>query len=639
MTDVVLQEDERVPRFGENFKPDNKNRLDVLHGDENLPDAVNVSRDVRGKLKATVDAKSPENQGWPKCPSDVHSVEDFFTRAKDAVATRWSSSVKSVVHQKAAEWLKEIPDIEENAELREALSDPELLEKTLGMQDMSAFENIRTINPMAWRTLVLASSERQLAAVELSRRWVKELPEESLSRLGVARAELQLFLDTASLTGKFLDQAYVKQIELADAPGGSTKSKLGLRAGAKYIYDVQKDPESGVVEKKPFKDVFEFEFSKLVHHFEELAKRSEALLAQGKIPETYRNFPAYLRQMADVYGSQSVSPKQLDKMWQDLQASYVKLAKEGCPIMLIPQSCPMASGDAEKVDIEMRLGFQTPETQRLSGIVDKSIPVAQGILDEHMDALSEPSKFPPVIVNVQPFAFGPNLHFYTEGQSERDVIMVHANVSAESAAKTRIPLMRKLFNQADTLDDSTFKEGAAGDTVFHEMGHAVFSIEDSDVKNRVGSGNDAFVLDETKAETAGIELLLRSLEQDKSVDKKTFLDKQILVKLSTLAEYVSQNSNQKGSGGERYYFAAVVSLKSLFDAGLLVDNGGKYDVTDSEAAFKKIAEIGTGILENFFTNMEDEPATVRTSVKTFVANLRKQERDPNVAEFVRRAKA
>jgi hypothetical protein len=668
-TNGVPQEDEREPRFGENFNPDDRNRLDVLHKGEPLPQAVNTAREVRGQLKSTVDRTNVETQGWPKCPSDVHSVEDLFTRAKDTVAGRWNSSAKAVIDLKAAQWLKEIPKTRKNAELRKTLADSDLLEKCLGMQDLSAFENIREINPEAWRTLVLASSERQLASVELSRRWVKELPEESLARLGVARDELQLFLDSASLTGKFLDQAYTKQIELADAPGGSVETELGAEPGAKYIYDIQPNPESDKREDKPFKDVFKFEFSKLVHNFEELAKRSEKLLAEGKIPETYRNFPAYLRQMAQVYGSENVNPAELDTMWQDLQASAVKLAKEGCPIMLIPQSCPMASGDAGKVDVEIRLGFQTPETAELSKIIDKSKPIGQGILDEHKDALAKPYEFPPVIVNIQPFAFGPNLHFYTEGQSEREVIMLHANVSAESAAKTRIPLLGKLSNQAGEIDDETFKKSSAVDTAFHEMGHAIFAVEDADVKERLGQGAvDSAVLDELKAETAGIELLLRGLSKDNSEANKKFLKKQLLVKLATVAEYVEQNSNKRGSEGERYYFAGVGVLKALFDAGVLVDRDGKYDITDAEAGFRAIADVGMDIVNKFYLDATEQqfvntagpsrlastwtdasgelhvvvaeptPVYVNKSVKAFVADLRKQENDPRVAEFIERAK-
>lgn len=641
INDVPGKEDEREPRFGENFAPDDTNRLDVLHQGEPLPEPINVAREVRSQLKATVDEKSPKNQGWPECPSDVHSVDDLFTRARDTVTARWSSSAKNTIDQKAAQWLAEIPDNEKNAEIRKKLSPEGKLEERLGMQDISDFEEIRPINPEAWRTLVLASSERQLAAIELSRRWVKELPEGTLDRIGASRTELQLFLDIASLTGKFFDQAYVKQIELADAPGGSTKSKLGLRAGAEYIYDIQPDPASNKFEKKPFKDVFKFEFSKLVRHFEELAKRAEALLADGKLPETYRNFPAYLRQMAQVYGSSSVSPKQLDVMWRNLLASVVRLAKEGCPIMLVPQSCPMVAGDAEKVDIEMRLGFQTPGEDELRGIIDKYTPIGQEMLDEHRAALSEPYQFPPVIVNIQPFAFGSNLQFYTEGQSEKESVMLHVNVSADAAAKTRLPLLRKLSNNADDIDEETFKKFAAIDTAFHEMGHAVLPVGDVNITNRVGPGNDSSILEELKAETAGIGLLLRGFSQDDMRDAKTkkYLKNQFLVKLATVAQYVSVNSSEKGSMGERYYFASVGVIKALFDAGVLIYRGGKYDITDVESGFRAISDAGADIVNRFYTNTTDEPSKVRGSVKTFITDLKRQEKDPNVAEFIKRARA
>ncbi|MFA5075927.1 MAG: hypothetical protein WC480_00725 [Patescibacteria group bacterium] len=650
------------PRFGEDFNPDMTNRLDVKNirkgriddlseGDipdigleqkyvdradvvrlQDLPEYIDLSWQIRDQLKSTV-----ETQGWPECPKDVLKVEDLFEAARAEVAQRWLSTAAEVLGQQAAKWLAGIPDNEENKELRKALASPGLLEENLRVQDLSNFENLREAIPEAWRSLVLASSERQLAAVVLMRRWIKELPEASLEKMGVGRAEIQLMLDTAGMVGKFIDQAYIKQIELADAPGGSEETTLGLRAGAKYMYDLQSNPASDAVNKKTYKDVFATEWPRLVKRLEVLADRTDELLTDGKVPETYAGLPAYLRQMTQVYNSDSVSPKQLEKMWSELEAGYIKLAETGCPIIIIPQGCAMVAGEADKVDVEMRLGFQTPETKELGQVLNELRPLAQEIVDANKAALKEPYQVPPIVLTNQPFAFGPDAHFMTEGESGTEAIVSHLNVTRETVIGRKLPLIKKTIAGAE-LDQNSFVNSSSKDTVLHELGHTVMAEEDSHVKRRRGVSDEAAVVEELKAETVGVALLMRKLEQDKPADADKIIEQQLLAKIAALEEYLLTNSGEKGSEGERYYYSAVAIIKELLDRQVLVPAGDKYQVTDARAGMQAIAAMGMDVINRFYTNIKDDPATVRKGVKEHIVGIRKQAQDEAVAKFIKLVK-
>ena len=250
--------------------------------------------------------------------------------------------------------------------MRKILADPSILEGNVQQQQLGMLESLRGVAPDAWRTLVLAASERQLAAVVLLRKWLPDLTDQQFGKMGISRDELGLFLDASGWLGKYFDQAHVKQIELADAPGGSVKSPLGDRTGAEYLYDVKPNPDSDQVALKSYGDVFAYEWPKIVKRLEALAAKTETMLADEKLPASYRALPGYVRQIAHVYDSESVSPKNLEQLWRDLYAQGNALAVEGCPLMFIPQGCSTVAGEANKVDIEMRLGFQTKETPALS---------------------------------------------------------------------------------------------------------------------------------------------------------------------------------------------------------------------------------------------------------------------------------
>jgi len=252
-------------RFGESFPQgaDPKNRMDVLKinkEQEDVPDYIKFGLKIRDALKAKI-----EKNGWPDLPNQerINVTEDIFESAKNEVNKTWEESVKSLIESKAEEWKKDLKI--DNPETRAAfdlLNNPEEFSKNFSLRQFGVLETLRAVNPRAWRTLVVASSERQLASIAIMEHWLKNGDNENLKticeKISLSPEELKLFVDTAAILGKYVDHAYVKQIELADSPGGSAETKLGEEDGAQYLYDLYKNPKSEDIDIKTYSDIFPY---------------------------------------------------------------------------------------------------------------------------------------------------------------------------------------------------------------------------------------------------------------------------------------------------------------------------------------------------------------------------------------------
>lgn len=623
----------REARFGEHFEIDPANRMDVLREQE-LPEYVAMGRELREKLKQTIETK-----GWPEVPHDVESVEDFFTRARDTVAERWLESAASVLQHALQKSLPKIPEDKEYNQARAVINDPEQLEEGMRLQQVGVLETLRPVAPEVWRALTMASSERQLAAVVLARRWAKEISDDQLTKMGITRDELGLFLDTAGMLGKFVDHAFVKQIELADQPGGSSPSRFAEHEGSEFRYDLYQKG-SRKFDIKSYSEVFPNEWPRLVARFETLAGKTEQLLKEGKIPETYRELPNYLRHMAAAYGSSKLRPQELDALWSDMNERAVALAESGCPIMLIPQGAASVAGEAEKVDVEMRLGFRTEKTKELEKGFDAFRATAQGLNTHYQHALADTEyEVPRTVLNVQPFAFGPNLVGITRGESGAECILSHTDAVTENAVMREMPLLKKMFG-IETVREG-YNEAAVVATVLHELGHMVLPVEyDEAVHDRVGVGSEADMLDELKAEVVGMKIFKETTEaQHGARNIKEIFTTHFIAELGTLCDYLVENSSEKGSSGEGYFGAGVEIIDRLFQEGIIIEEQGRYRVTDPERGVAVIAEIGGELLEKFYADTTSRPKDVKARVKAYVGEIRKKKNNPEMKRFLERLKA
>lgn len=606
-------------RFGESFPQgaDPKNRMDVLKinkEQEDVPDYIKFGLKIRDALKAKI-----EKNGWPDLPNQerINVTEDIFESAKNEVNKTWEESVKSLIESKAEEWKKDLKI--DNPETRAAfdlLNNPEEFSKNFSLRQFGVLETLRTVNPGAWRTLVVASSERQLASVALMEHWLKNGDKENLKaiceKISLSPEELKLFVDTAAILGKYVDHAYVKQIELADSPGGSVETKLGEEDGAQYLYDLYKNPKSEDIDIKTYSDIFPYEWEKIQSRLELLSIRTKLATDQGKLPASYNLFADYLEKIGQVYGSKSIKPEVLDKDWDDLYKMGKEVDNTNCPIMFIPQGCSSVSGEAGKVDVEIRLGLKTRETREREKGYSKFTNIAQEILDNNRASLGKDYKVPDVNLNYQPWSFGPNLYWVTRGESGEHQILSHTNAVSEVASANEVPLINKIFNE-NIIDVNEYSEAAVTETILHETGHNVLDYEDKKISKRIGKSFEAGILEELKAETVGMKILYETFKRGdlpNGVDLKT----QLLAKLGTNLDYLKNKSDNKAGAGEPYYICGATIFNSLFKKGLIVKKNSGYDIVNPEACIKEISSIGDKVL-SFYTNSETRPIDVKNYIR------------------------
>lgn len=571
------------PKFGENFQPDATNRLDVLKK-QKLPGYLDLSRECRSHLK-----ESMEQEGWPKIPKNITSIEDFFGSAKQIVDEKWSKYVGNLLAENSKQWLQELPPDEENEKIRSILSEPKKLNELFVSRQLGILEDIRSALPEAWRSLVLLASEKQLAATAVLVHWINEISDQQTKKMGTSKEELKQFINFAGIMGKYFDHAYVKQIELADAPGGSVKSKLGNKQGAEYLYDVTN--KEGGIDLKSYSDVFPTEWPRITKYFSLLGDKIESLENQKKLPPSYKNLPSYLRSLAATYGSKEVNPKKLYEMWSNLSQQCTNLIAEGCPVVLIPQGTAGVAGDANKVDAELRLGFRTKkDIEAEKGFVQLR-NFAQHFLDNLQGPDKEHHEIPRVLLNHQPFAYGPNLYFFTPAEAGDQSISGHTNAIEEFASYTEQPLAEKILGKK--LQTSEYQKMALHTTMAHELGHQVVSSEDEEILQRIGTGSQADILDELKAETVGAKQLYHATKEGiLEID----LEKQLESYVGTISSYIAKNASETGSFGERYHFTGIAMISALLNEGALKKSGDHYKITSVEKAWQTLDKLADEVL-------------------------------------------
>ncbi|OGB74338.1 hypothetical protein A2V68_01120 [candidate division Kazan bacterium RBG_13_50_9] len=609
------------------------NRMDILHPTENLPEYVKFARELRADLRGFIEA-----EGWPECPEDIKSVDNLFSIGRAVVAEYWKQSAGIKLAAKCEHWAGQITDKDaESRASRELLLDPAKLEEGLHIQQVGVLETIRGTQPEAWRTLAMVASERQLAVLALVRHWAKiELTDERVARLGFGRAELELLLDAAGILGKYIDHAYVKQLEIADLPGGMKRTPLDIRhqrktgeeelSGAEYLYDYRIVPEGqrrSVMIIKTYSEIFPFEWSRIVDRLRALAERARRLLFEGRLPQSYDSLPEYLEHMAKMYGSDVMNPQELEDAWEELYKAGTKLAEKGCPLMLIAQGAT-GSGEADKVDIELRLGLQTPETKAAQKLFRQFGILAHRLNQQYADSLDEEQDQPSIVLNIQPLAFGPNVYWMTRGEAEETQILSHTNAVADVALNKELPLLRRLQLVGEG-DSEWYKQAAVMETVLHELGHAILPADDDAVEKRVGKYRDT--LDEFKAETMGMWLLARASETNRRIDK--IGRHQLLAKMGTVAAYLTEKSSQDNSDGEPYYLAGAAQLVALLESGALVESDGRYVIANTARGIQVLAELGDSVLQRFYVDRLSTPEAVAEYLK----GLRKLKQDPRLKRF------
>ncbi len=599
-------------KFAEGFRVDAANRLRVDNVKE-LPNFILAGRDIRAALR-----EKTREVGLPDLPHSIHSAEDFSVQAREQVGRYWVETVGEQAARQATEWAGEIGDEDEYQELKSNLVDPAKLEECLQSRKLAAFEQLRVVNPDAWKTLLIYSHERQLASVELARHWIKTADDEYLQPTGLSKKEWTVFLYFAGILGKYFDQAYIKQMEMADLDGGSEESELSELSGGESLYDFE---VGDTKEVKTYKEMFTLEWPKIVDRMNFLADKVEQMVKSNDLPaDKYANLAGFIRQAAEAYGSEDKDPAVLDKIWQNLYEAGTELIKDGCPIVFVPQGSAEVTGDAGKVDVEMRLALHTNKEKELEYQFDGVHHNAQMMVNERINYLNDKNfKVPDVVLSVQPFAFGPNLHAVTEGEAGEKFMLVNVDAVKEAAGR-QYKILQKVFS-VDDIDTNKFERAVLSDTVNHELSHNIMSTDDKAVKKRIGYSSNVGILDEIKADTLGIGLSVNTTS-DEEGDRYVLLSKISTVLTSTIGKTGIMERDP-------HYFAGAAIIAELLDQGIIVQREKQFVITDVRKGLSVLADLGNTVLQTMYCN---EQATPKDTAK-YISGLKKKIKNSGFNNF------
>ncbi len=628
---------EAKPRFGEGMKIDSASRLDPLHKNKAVSPDVQKYIDAGLEVRRLLVEGGKEGADWKEMPPTIERLEDFFTLARGLVTENWNKKVQPLLAEKAAAWAKILRENEdpEAAKLVVILENEAVLGEKFRIRQFGALEPMRTFLPEEWRELLLMSAERQMAEVTVQRNWLRSLKKDAnaseiIKKWGFDSVnEIDLLVDMAAELGKFVDHAFIKQTEMADAPGGSAESTLGTQDGAKYIYDVQRDPKSDEVTHLPYIEVFPYEFGALEKKMQTLANRVEAEVKAGKLGAVYDKFAAYLRAVGEQFGSRKTDPKPLSVEWINLQKMMVALAEAGCPLMIVPQDNPGVAGDAEKVDVELRLGFISKENREIEPIIDYFRALADKKLQSNQAFFDKETHVPKLITNYQTVAYAPNLSWMTRGEDGRERILAHNNAVLDVTTTMALPALRSVLH--DEITEAEFDRASILDNALHELGHQFTpkARYDTKVKGRLGSGSHTRAIEEMKADTGNMKLLTLTMAEGNPHNIN--IRNQFMAKLGDICDYLKNKPSQVGVSGEFYFAAGLAMISRLIEKGVLVLEGDKYRVSDAEAGVRALAELSDEVV-SFYTEGTPE------KLKSYIDTVRAKKEDPAVAAFLTKLK-
>lgn len=602
---------------------DTRNRLDAKNPDREGALTENphmqAMHDIRSKLKLAL-------HEIPDCPP-VASMDELFTEAEKVVHMNWQKHVSELLSQHREDWLKATEGNEELKELNDILSNDKIFEEKLRFFQLGPLEPLRTIAPEAWYQLLLASSERQLAQIVLLNHWVKKDPEKLPRSMGMTPEEVQLVLDMGNI-GKFVNMAFLKQTELADTTGGSEASgtELGSALGGNRLYEVYEKETDEQPQVKTYGEMFKGEWGRLVGHMNRLSEKVKLLLEQGKIPASYKGLPAHLKKLAEVYGSDEKDPEKLTALWDEVDKSCRELGESGCPVSVIGQACAGVAGEANKADIEVRVGLKDRKAEAFEKTMQGFHESAQGVLEPKEAALAKPVKIPVPQVNRQLFFFGTNMAWETPADTREEATNIHYNTITKEGMVMK-PVLDKVFPESQVSKEA-YKKAFVLDTALHELGHGILSSDDTNMTERIGTTDEAGILEELKAETLSLHILRETMKKKKeAVDVKA----QAMAKLAVIMDYLLNKSSEKGSASERYYYTGVAIVKDLLDKGILKETNGAYSVTDPVRMIDAIGDLGVNVLGSYYENNDSSPE----AVTEWGEKLREMKSDPKVAAFLR----
>jgi hypothetical protein len=160
----------------------------------------------------------------------------------------------------------------------------------------------------------------------------------------------------------------------------------------------------------------------------------------------------------------------------------------------------------------------------------------------------------------------------------------------------------------------------------HDLGPKVLPNNNEKIIKRIGVGNHTSIIEELKAETVGMKILL---EGYKGQIPEDIAKKQFIAKIAYELYVLANKSEDEGNFGARYHWPAVKIISELLDKGVIQETEKGYIITDPVKGIKILAKIGDEIIA-LYAN----PETTQEKISAYYQSFKGKKKDPKFAEFL-----
>lgn len=545
--------------------------------------------------------------------------EDLFFLVKQSIHLYWQKNVEPEFEKEKKKWLILMKKKKIKSVVIKLVEQYDCKDE---LNHLGLLESIRFDLPEVWHFLLMLSSWRQQMNIQLLDIWLTYMPESIFKKWEMKRAEIVFLNEISGCLGNKIDFAYLKQIKLADQINGSLPTNLSESLGLEYLYDIYDIKKKKII-VLPYKSIFLQEWPDLIKEMRLLSLKAKKLVNSKKLPQSYSLLPTYLTTMSEAYGCESKKPIDVYKKYQNLNQKGVAL-NQRCPLMVISQNNSSVASQAHKVDVELRIGY------RFKNLIEKEkkLKVLRAIAQNISDTLTHDfnNKIPQIFVNYQPYAFGPNLHWPTPGESNADQIILHDNIIESWSNHEERPLLLKFFNQK--ISPVSYQNAALIETALHELGHMVIPSDGNlIIRKKIGLGSKdnlmGEILDELKAETVGMKILL-------SANPHLFNPQyQFLAKIGTLLNYTFNESGKNARSWDQYYYVGAFLIRNLLKENIIVFKKGFWQIQNISKGFKIFNKCAQEVLDIYL-----DPKMDIKDIRKYVARVKSAEKDPIFRKFI-----
>ncbi len=376
---------------------------------------------------------------------------------------------------------------------------------------------------------------------------------------------------------------------------------------------LSKKPENGASEIAPLDQKGEPRtFAELFPHetqfiYKKLRKISQEKQEWDNEPNS-QEFREYISSLSDFFSEtdQEKAREQYDQMVERGK----QLISTEFPILLSP---PTGSYYMPPyVDPELRLAIRTPESaseeDKFKHLQDQMVSVLPELnIEEFSDKMR--SKTIRSYISIGPHGAG--ITFNEAAEADEGYIVLYLNEQInkyDRDLKKFLPLVEgyeKAFAAETEEERDTLTRGLSREaTMAHEVAHSVYFSDTPEAK-RLGPDAEAIIAEVAADSIAnGIEsCLIRRNERPHTKEQRAMAAVAIPIQII-----------ERSDPDDEYFKAAVYTLNSLLEKGIIIFNGQKIKITDHDLLFGELEDGARGIIR-LYRDEEMSPEKAKRWIK------------------------